>query len=163
EPGIAVKASRKLVARFDDKNGGFGDRPKFPSPTSLEVLLLSGETARAKHALEAMRAGGTWDHLGGGFHRYSTDEQWLVPHFEKMLYDNALLAVAYAEAHQVTGRADFARVLRETLDYVLREMTAPEGGFYSATDADSEGVEGKFFVWTASELRQALGQEAERF
>src|SRR4029453_14303797 len=95
--------------------------------------------------------------------RYSTDERWLVPHFEKMLYDNALLAVSYAEAWQVTGRADFARVLGETLDYVLREMTSPEGGFYSATDADSEGEEGKFFVWSSKEIEALLGGEAARF
>jgi hypothetical protein len=98
-----------------------------------------------------------YDQLGGGFHRYSTDERWLVPHFEKMLYDNALLSVAYVEAHQVTRRPDFARVARETLDYVLREMTAPDGGFYSATDADSEGEEGKFFVWTPAEIERVLG------
>src|SRR5439155_18354839 len=125
EPGIAVKASRKLVARFDDKNGGFGDRPKFPSPTSLEVLLLSGETARAKHALEAMRAGGTWDHLGGGFHRYSTDEQWLVPHFEKMLYDNALLATLYLQAYQTIPDPYYRRIGTETLDFALRELRDP--------------------------------------
>jgi uncharacterized protein YyaL (SSP411 family) len=113
--------------------------------------------------LEKMAGGGLYDQIGGGFHRYSTDELWLVPHFEKMLYDNALLAVAYAEAYQVTERADFARVLRETLDYVLREMTSPEGGFYSATDADSEGEEGKFFVWSVGELRSVLGAEADRF
>jgi uncharacterized protein YyaL (SSP411 family) len=118
--------------------------------------------------LEKMAAGGMYDQLGGGFHRYSTDDRWLVPHFEKMLYDNALLAVAYAEAHQATGRADFARVVREVLDYVLRELTAPEGGFYSATDADSVGPdgrseEGQFFVWSADEIRRALGGEAEAF
>ena len=113
--------------------------------------------------LEKMAAGGMYDQVGGGFHRYSTDERWLVPHFEKMLYDNALLAVAYAEAWQVTRRPDFARVLRETLDYLLREMTSPEGAFYSATDADSEGEEGKFFVWSAEEIRALLGPDAERF
>src|SRR5262249_31371726 len=117
----------------------------------------------ATFTLEKMAAGGMYDQVGGGFHRYSTDERWLVPHFEKMLYDNALLAVSYAEAWQVTGRADLAPVLRETLDYVLREMTAPEGGFYSATDADSEGEEGKFFVWSQKEIEQILGPEAARF
>jgi hypothetical protein len=111
--------------------------------------------------LEKMAAGGLYDQIGGGFHRYSTDGRWLVPHFEKMLYDNALLAVAYAEAFQVTGRRDFARVLRETLDYVLREMTAPDGAFYSATDADSEGEEGKFFVWSEQELKEVLGPGAD--
>jgi uncharacterized protein YyaL (SSP411 family) len=103
------------------------------------------------------------DQVGGGFHRYSTDAEWLVPHFEKMLYDNALLAVAYAEAWQVTGRRDFARVVRQTLDYLLAEMASPDGGFWSATDADSEGVEGKFFVWTEAELRSVLGPDADRF
>ena len=113
--------------------------------------------------LEKMAGGGMYDQIGGGFHRYSTDAHWLVPHFEKMLYDNALLAVAYAEAFQVTARADFARVVRETLDYVLREMTAPGGAFYSATDADSEGEEGKFFVWSEKEIRERLGADATRF
>jgi uncharacterized protein YyaL (SSP411 family) len=110
-----------------------------------------------------MAAGGIHDQLAGGFHRYSTDERWLVPHFEKMLYDNALLAVAYAEAWQLTRRPDFARVVRTTLDYLLRELAAPEGGFYSATDADSEGGEGSHFVWTAEEIEGALGPEAARF
>ncbi len=126
----------------------------------------------ATRTLEKMAGGGMYDQLGGGFHRYSTDAEWLVPHFEKMLYDNGLLAVAYAEAFQVTGRADFARVLRETLDYLAREMTAPDGGFYSATDADSEGpdgvsAEGKFWVWSKREIEQVLeripGSDAARF
>jgi uncharacterized protein YyaL (SSP411 family) len=113
--------------------------------------------------LEKMAAGGILDQVGGGFHRYATDAEWLVPHFEKMLYDNALLAVAYAEAWQVTGRRDFARVVRQTLDYLGREMTSPEGALYSATDADSEGEEGRFFVWSEDELRGVLGDDAERF
>jgi hypothetical protein len=122
----------------------------------------------ATRTLEKMAGGGMYDQLGGGFHRYSTDAEWLVPHFEKMLYDNGLLAVAYAEAFQVTGRDDFARVLRETLDYLAREMTSPEGGFYSATDADSEGAdgvsaEGKFFVWSKREIEQLTGSDAARF
>jgi uncharacterized protein YyaL (SSP411 family) len=123
-------------------------------PRSLEMAVTT---------LERMAAGGIHDQVGGGFHRYSTDERWLVPHFEKMLYDNALLALAYAEAWQVTRRPDFARVVRTTLDAVLRELTAPEGGFFSATDADSEGVEGKYFVWSEAELRQVLGADAGRF
>jgi uncharacterized protein YyaL (SSP411 family) len=110
-----------------------------------------------------MASGGLYDHLGGGFHRYSTDERWLVPHFEKMLYDNALLTQAYLEAFQVTGKADYARVARETLDYVLREMQSPEGGYYSTQDADSEGVEGKFYVWSREEVEELLGEKAELF
>ena len=109
--------------------------------------------------LEAMARGGIYDHIGGGFARYSTDERWLVPHFEKMLYDNALLAKAYLEGFQATGNPVLARIARETLDYVLREMTGPEGGFYSSTDADSEGEEGKFFVWTPREIEAVLGPE----
>jgi hypothetical protein len=117
----------------------------------------------AAFTLERMAAGGIHDQVGGGFHRYATDAEWLVPHFEKMLYDNALLALAYAEGWQATGRRDFARVTKQTLDYLLREMTAPEGGLYSATDADSEGEEGRFFVWEAKELRETLGADADRF
>jgi len=155
---------------FDPMNGGLRRAPKFPSNMPVRLLLRhhrrTGD-AQALHmatfTLQKMAGGGMYDQIGGGFHRYATDERWLVPHFEKMLYDNALLAVSYAEAYQVTGRADFARVLRETLDYVLREMTSPEGGFYSATDADSEGEEGKFFVWSRREVQQVLGAEADRF
>ncbi|HXU82201.1 MAG TPA: thioredoxin domain-containing protein [Polyangia bacterium] len=155
---------------FDTVHGGLRRAPKFPSNVPVRLLLRhhrrTGDADAlhmASFTLEKMAAGGMYDQLGGGFHRYSTDARWLVPHFEKMLYDNALLAVSYAEAWQVTGRADFARVLRETLDYVLREMTSPEGGFYSATDADSEGEEGKFFVWSKQEIDQLLGAEAARF
>ena len=113
----------------------------------------------AEHTLEAMAAGGIHDQIGGGFHRYATDARWLVPHFEKMLYDNALLAVAYLEAYQVTGRADFAAVTRDILAYVGREMTAPSGAFYSASDADSDGVEGAFFVWTPAQMRAVLSPD----
>ncbi|MEO8501267.1 MAG: thioredoxin domain-containing protein [Vicinamibacteria bacterium] len=148
---------------FDSRFGGFGSAPKFPPHQALLVLLRQGRSdpdsrARfmAKTTLDAMAAGGIYDHVGGGFARYSTDREWLVPHFEKMLYDNAQLARAYTEAWQVTGDAAYQRVARETLDYVLREMTAPQGGFYSATDADSEGVEGKFFVWTRAEVETLL-------
>jgi len=155
---------------FDDVHGGVRRAPKFPSNIPVRLLLRyhrrTGD-AQALHmatlTLEKMAGGGMYDQVGGGFHRYSTDARWLVPHFEKMLYDNALLAVAYAEAHQATGRADFARVTRETLDYVLREMTSPDGAFYSATDADSEGEEGKFFVWSEQEIRDRLGPDAARF
>ncbi|MEK6609197.1 MAG: thioredoxin domain-containing protein [Myxococcota bacterium] len=155
---------------FDPVHGGVRRAPKFPSNLPVRLLLRywrrTGDADAlhmARFTLRKMAAGGMYDQLGGGFHRYSTDERWLAPHFEKMLYDNALLAVAYAEAHQATGAPEFARVTREVLDYVLREMTSPEGGFYSATDADSEGVEGKFFVWSAAEIRELLGAEAERF
>jgi uncharacterized protein YyaL (SSP411 family) len=163
---------QQLKRAFDATNGGLQGAPKFPSSLPIRLLLryhrrtADAEALRmATVTLEKMAGGGMNDQIGGGFHRYSTDARWLIPHFEKMLYDNALLAVAYLEAHQVTGRADFARVARETLDYVLSEMTAPSGGFYSATDADSEGVEGKFFVWSEPEIRAVLGRGpiADRF
>jgi hypothetical protein len=118
-----------------------------------------------RKTLDAMASGGLYDQIGGGFARYSTDERWLVPHFEKMLYDNALLTRTYLEAYQVTGEANYQLVATDTMDYVLREMTSPEGGFYSATDADSEGVEGKFFVWTPEEIRKVVptDEDARRF
>ena len=163
----AVEAYRR---GFDAERGGLRRAPKFPSSLPVRLLLRVHRRTRdedvlrmATFTLEKMAAGGMHDQVGGGFHRYSTDAEWLVPHFEKMLYDNALLAVAYAEAWQATGRRDFARVVRGTLDYVLREMTSPEGAFYSATDADSEGEEGKFFVWTERQIREVLGGEADRF
>jgi uncharacterized protein YyaL (SSP411 family) len=171
-PGTeALDAAVRFYAQvYDVVCGGVRGAPKFPSSLPVRLLLRqhrrTGDTealAMAEHTLAMMAAGGMHDQLAGGFHRYSTDERWLVPHFEKMLYDNALLAVAYAEAWQVTGRADFARVLLTTLDYVLREMTSPDGAFYSATDADSEGEEGTFFLWTIDEIRQLLGPSAERF
>jgi uncharacterized protein len=159
----------QLEGEYDSHYGGFGGAPKFPPATTIALLLrLSGRLGNA-HALEMARVtlegmarGGIRDHIGGGFHRYATDERWLVPHFEKMLYDNALLAKAYVEGYQASGDALFARVACETLDYVLREMTAPEGGFYSATDADSEGVEGRYFVWTPGEIVSLLGEDAAR-
>ena len=163
-------AVRELAAGFDPTYGGFGPAPKFPPSTQLGLLLRhhrragdAATLAMVTKTLDGMAQGGMYDQIGGGFARYSTDERWLVPHFEKMLYDNALLAVAYAEAWQVTRRRDFARVTRQTLDYLLREMTSPEGGLYSATDADSEGEEGRFFVWTEAELREALGPDADAF
>lgn len=157
--------ARQLNARFDPVQGGFGNAPKFPTPRTLSFLLryaVRRGDANAAHmvdkTLEAMRLGGIYDHIGFGFHRYSTDAEWLVPHFEKMLYDQALAMLAYAEAAQYSGRALFKTTAREVATYVLRDMTAPEGGFYSAEDADSEGVEGKFYVWTTSEIRAALGE-----
>jgi uncharacterized protein YyaL (SSP411 family)/aryl-alcohol dehydrogenase-like predicted oxidoreductase len=160
-------ALAQYAADFDPRHGGFGGAPKFPPAMALMLLLRlhrrfgdAGALDMAARTLEEMARGGMYDQLGGGFHRYSVDERWLVPHFEKMLYDNALLARAYLEAYQVTGAAFHARVASEVLDYVLREMTAPEGGFYSATDADSEGEEGRFFVWTPQQVEEALGDRA---
>jgi len=167
----AIAATIDFFKRsFDPVWGGLRRAPKFPSNIPVRLLLRyhrrTGD-AEALHmatlTLEKMAAGGMYDQVGGGFHRYSVDGQWLVPHFEKMLYDNALLAVSYAEAFQVTGREVFARVTREVLDYVLREMTSPEGAFYSATDADSEGEEGLFFVWSKKEIEALLGADAARF
>ncbi|MDE2781238.1 MAG: thioredoxin domain-containing protein [Chloroflexota bacterium] len=163
---ILHEAYSKLAANFDYQNGGFGAAPKFPQPMTPEFLLRyyhHGYNQRAldmvEMTLEKMAYGGMYDQLGGGFHRYSTDAYWLVPHFEKMLYDNALLARLYLHAFQITGRPLYRRITEEILDYVLREMTDPRGGFYSAQDADSEGVEGKFFVWTPEEIRAVLGED----
>ncbi|MBA2281724.1 MAG: thioredoxin domain-containing protein, partial [Acidimicrobiia bacterium] len=166
-PGADVleSAVAGLLAQHDDRNGGFGRAPKFPQSMAVEVLLRAGTPealTAATTSLEAMAAGGMWDHLGGGFARYSTDDIWLVPHFEKMLYDNALLARAYLHGWQATGSA----VLREVLDgivaYVLRDLRQPGGGFASAEDADSEGEEGRFYVWTPDELSDVLGDDAAR-
>jgi uncharacterized protein YyaL (SSP411 family) len=171
-PGAKVleAAFHAAADSFDERHGGHVGAPKFPSSFPIRALLRYHRRSRdpkalamAVRTLEAMAAGGIQDQLAGGFHRYSTDDGWRVPHFEKMLYDNALLAVAYAEAWQVTRRPDFARVVRSTLDYVSSELAAPEGGFYSATDADSEGEEGRHFVWTAAEIRSVLGGDAARF
>jgi uncharacterized protein YyaL (SSP411 family)/aryl-alcohol dehydrogenase-like predicted oxidoreductase len=161
-------AVTQFAEDFDAKLGGFGGAPKFPPATGLSLLLHCYHRTRDPHTLtmvrttlDAMAAGGIYDHIGGGFARYSTDDRWLVPHFEKMLYDNALLVHVYVEAYQVTGDERYRRVACDTLDYVLKEMTSSEGGFYSATDADSEGVEGKFFVWTPEEVRAALDSDEE--
>ncbi|MDD5558868.1 thioredoxin domain-containing protein [Candidatus Methylomirabilis sp.] len=158
-----------FAATFDPAFGGFGAAPKFPAATALSLLLRHHRRTGDAHALQmvrmtldAMARGGIYDQIGGGFARYSTDERWLVPHFEKMLYDNALLARTYLEAFQVTRDSSYRRIATELLDYILREMTAPEGGFYSATDADSEGVEGKFYVWTPVEIEAILGEEEAR-
>ena len=157
-------AYSNLKLSFDWDNGGFGGAPKFPQPMALEFLLRYYRRTHEPEALkmvtltlEKMAAGGIYDQLGGGFHRYATDAIWLVPHFEKMLYDNALLSRVYLQAFLVTGRHEFRRIAEETLDYVLRDMTGSEGGFYSASDADSEGVEGKYYVWTPGEVINVLG------
>jgi uncharacterized protein len=154
---------------FDARLGGFGGAPKFPPATGIMLLLRLHRRFGDAHALEmaektleAMAEGGIYDQVGGGFHRYATDEHWLIPHFEKMLYDNALLVKAYLEAYQVTGKPLYARISREVLEYVQREMTSPLGGFFSATDADSEGEEGKFFVWTPAEIETILGEHDSR-
>ena len=168
---ILGQAGQQIQGQFDPQHGGFGGAPKFPQPMAVEALLRltkrfeDPEALRmVEFTLEKMAWGGMYDHLGGGFHRYSTDAHWLVPHFEKMLYDNAQLSLAYLHAYQATGRLLYRRVAEETFDYVLREMTDSTGGFYSTQDADSEGVEGKFFVWTPEEIVSVLGEaEGEVF
>ncbi len=171
KPDDMEYARAQLADSFDSEWGGFGQPPKFPAAAALSFLLRVHHRNQDGQALQmvcksldAMAAGGIYDHLAGGFARYSTDREWLAPHFEKMLYDNALLSRVYAEAFQVTGNRNYERVLCETLDYIVREMTSPEGGFYSSTDADSEGIEGKFFVWTPEEIADVLKTpEAEVF
>lgn len=159
-------AYNQLAKRFDSKSGGFGTAPKFPSPHNLLFLLhywkRSGDEKAldmVEKTLQEMRLGGIYDHIGFGFHRYSTDPEWLVPHFEKMLYDQAMLAMAYIEAYQATGKKEYQKTAREIFTYVLRDMTAPGGGFYSAEDADSEREEGKFYIWTEDEIRKTLEKE----
>ena len=154
------EAADGLRRAFDPSHGGFGHAPKFPQASALEFLLRRGDLEVVTRSLTAMASGGIYDQVGGGFARYSVDAQWLVPHFEKMLYDNALLARVYLHAWQVTGDALYRRVCRETLDWALHEMRGPEGGFYSALDADSDGVEGKFYVWSRDELSVIAGDEA---
>ncbi|MCJ7808413.1 MAG: thioredoxin domain-containing protein, partial [Dehalococcoidia bacterium] len=156
----------QLASRFDQENGGFSIAPKFATPHNLLFLLrywarTGNEQSlhMVEKTLQAMRSGGIYDHIGFGFHRYSTDTQWLVPHFEKMLYDQAMLAMAYTEAYQVTGKEEYAQTAHEIFDYILRDMTAPDGGFYSAEDADTDGEEGKFYLWTHQEIAQVLSVE----
>ena len=172
EPGQATLklAHEQLAQSFDAEQGGFSRAPKFPTPTNLLFLLRYWKRSGDKTALDmvektlqGMRRGGIYDHVGFGFHRYSTDCEWLLPHFEKMLYDQALLAMAYIEAYQATGTEDYGKTAREIFTYVLRDMTGPEGGFFSAEDADSEGEEGKFYLWTQEQVREAVGDEDADF
>ncbi|MBX3043391.1 MAG: thioredoxin domain-containing protein [Candidatus Kapabacteria bacterium] len=168
--GIFRKGFYELASSYDELNGGFGNRPKFPIPHNFMFLLNYGIRNSSPEAIDMvantltkMRRGGIWDHVGYGFHRYSTDSEWLVPHFEKMLYDEALLAMAYTETYQVTSDESFKRTAREILKYLIRDMLDNSGAFYSAEDADSEGEEGKFYLWSIDEIRQILIGDVEFF
>jgi len=170
EKSILDEAAINLLQMGDQNFGGFGQAPKFPNAANTSFMFryskLSGISKFNEFALKTLKRmakGGIFDQIGGGFHRYSTDTMWLVPHFEKMLYDNALIPINYVEAYQITKDDFYLDVLRKTLDYVLREMTSKEGGFYSAQDADSEGEEGKFYVWKKSEIKEILGKDADTF
>jgi uncharacterized protein YyaL (SSP411 family) len=165
-PEIMTEAAEQLARSFDARNGGFGPAPKFPQPSVLAFLLREAKragdqraTVMVQRTLDRMASGGIFDHIGGGFHRYAVDANWLVPHFEKMLYDNAQLATVYLEAYQATGDERYGRVAAETLEFVAREMTGPEGGFYAALDADTGGQEGLFYTWTSDELDAVLGTD----
>ncbi len=170
EKSILDEAAMNLLQMGDQIFGGFGMAPKFPNSANISFMFryskLSGISKFNQFALKTLKKmanGGIHDQIGGGFHRYSTDQMWLVPHFEKMLYDNALIPINFVEAYQITKDNFYLDVLRKTLDYVLREMTSPDGGFYSAKDADSEGEEGKFYVWKKSEIKEILGKDSEVF
>jgi len=170
ERTLLDEAAMNLFQLGDPTYGGFGSAPKFPNAANISFLFRYSQMANlpkfnefALKTLNKMAKGGIFDQIGGGFHRYSTDTKWLVPHFEKMLYDNALMSVNYCEAYQITKDQFYLDILQKTLDFVLREMTSPEGGFYSAYDADSEGVEGKFYVWTKKEIKEILGSDADLF
>ncbi|HJP17925.1 MAG TPA: thioredoxin domain-containing protein [Nitrospinota bacterium] len=164
--GVLKTAFEQLNGGFDDEHGGFGQAPKFPSPHTLSFLLRywsrtgdSKSLLMVEKTLHEMSSGGMYDHVGFGFHRYSTDQEWHVPHFEKMLYDQALLAMAYTEAFQITDKEEYAKVAKSIFTYVQRDMTSPEGVFYSAEDADSEGEEGKFYFWTTDEIEKVLDKD----
>jgi len=170
ERPVLDEAAVNLLQLGDTTNGGFGSAPKFPNAANISFMLryarLSGIAKFREFALKTLKKmarGGIFDQIGGGFHRYSTDARWLVPHFEKMLYDNALIPINYAEAYQITGEPVYLETLKKTLDFVLREMASDAGGFYSAQDADSEGEEGRFYVWKQSEIREVLGSDADAF
>ncbi|MFQ5584696.1 MAG: thioredoxin domain-containing protein, partial [Calditrichia bacterium] len=160
------EAYQQFNSSYDEKYGGFGSAPKFPTAHNLMFLLRywkrsANEKAlnMVENTLRKIRLGGVYDHIGFGFHRYSTDREWLLPHFEKMLYDQAILSMAYSETYQATGNKFYRRVAEEIFTYVLRDMTDPKGGFYSAEDADSEGEEGKFYVWSEEEIKQILNED----
>jgi len=170
QPDIIDTAVNQQMKNYDSINGGFGGAPKFPHPTDLSFLMQRFAATENKnllnaieHSLMSMARGGIYDHIGGGFFRYSVDAQWLVPHFEKMLYDNAMLAVTYGEAYQLTHNEFYRQIVRETLDFMLREMHNENGGFYSSLDADSEGEEGKYYVWKKSEIEQLLDNDVNHF
>ena len=171
---LIQRAIDGLKAAFDPEYGGFGHAPKFPTPTNLLFLMRQWEKTRDQElrrmietTLTCMYRGGIFDHIGYGFHRYATDRQWLIPHFEKMLYDNALLALAYIEAFQAFGEPLYRSIAQKIFRYILRDMQHPDGGFYAAEDADSEGEEGRFYLWTKGEILHALpspiGEQFVRF
>jgi uncharacterized protein len=168
DASVLDMAYRAIGNRFDPREGGFGGAPKFPPAMNIDFLIRYHHRTGDEHALhmitltlDKMAYGGMYDQVGGGFHRYSTDDHWLVPHFEKMLYDNALLARVYLDAHRALKDPLYKRIAEETLDFVVREMRAPDGAFYSTQDADSEGVEGKFYVWSLDEFRAVVGEDAD--